>query len=152
MTKMFVGGEWVGARSEEMIPVISPVDGARFAEIPRGAEADVDRAVQAAQRALDGVWGRTSAMERGRILMRLSQKILDASAELAQLEARDTGKPMTTARNDIEILARYFEFYGGGADKVHGQIIPFLDGYTVWLLREPLGVTGHVIPGTIRRR
>jgi aldehyde dehydrogenase (NAD+) len=146
MTKIFVGGEWVGARSEEMIPVISPVDGARFAEIPRGAEADVDRAVQAAQRSLDGVWGRTTATERGRILMRLSQKILDASAELVQLEARDTGKPMTTARNDIDILARYFEFYGGGADKVHGQIIPFLDGFTVSLLREPLGVTGHIIP------
>ena len=59
---------------------------------------------------------------------------------------RDTGKPMTTARNDIQVLGRYFEFYGGAADKVHGEVIPFLDGYSVTLLHEPHGVTGHIIP------
>ena len=146
MSKMFVGGRWIGASGGETIPVLSPVDGEVFDAIARGGPADVDLAVQAAQRALDGPWGRFSATERGRVMMKLAQKILDGAEDLARLEARDTGKPLTTARNDIQVLARYFEFYGGAADKVHGQIIPFLDGYTVSVLREPHGVTGHIIP------
>ena len=79
-------------------------------------------------------------------LMKLGEKVLEHHSELAQLEARDTGKPMTTARTDITVLARYFEFYGGAADKVHGEVIPFLNGYEVNLLREPLGVTAHITP------
>ena len=146
MTKMFVDGKWIDAISGETIPVLSPVDGEAFDAIARGGVADVDLAVQAARRALDGPWGRFSATERGRVMMKLAHKILDGAEDLARLEARDTGKPLTTARNDIQVLARYFEFYGGAADKVHGQIIPFLDGYTVSLLREPHGVTGHIIP------
>ena len=146
MSKMFVDGEWIEASSGETIPVLSPVDGETFDAIARGGAVDVDLAVQAAQRALDGPWGRFSATERGRVMVKLAQKILDGAEELARLEARDTGKPITTARNDIQVLARYFEFYGGAADKVHGQIIPFLAGYTVSVLREPHGVTGHIIP------
>ena len=78
--------------------------------------------------------------------MKIGQAVLDHAEELTQLEARDTGKPMTTARNDINVLARYFEYYGTAADKVHGQAIPFLNGHQVSLLREPLGVTAHIIP------
>jgi len=146
MSSMFIGGRWMAAASGETIPVLSPVDGVTFSEIARARDVDVDTAVQAAQRALSGAWGRMTATERGRVLSRLAQKIADNAEELAQLEARDTGKPLTTARNDMQVLARYFEFYGGAADKVHGQIIPFLDGYTVSVLREPHGVTGHIIP------
>jgi aldehyde dehydrogenase (NAD+) len=146
MSSMFIGGRWVAAADGETIPVLSPVDGQTFGEIARGRAVDVDTAVHAAQRALSGAWGRMTATERGRILSRLAQKIADNAEALAQLESRDTGKPLTTARNDMQVLARYFEFYGGAADKVHGQVIPFLDGYTVTVLREPLGVTGHIIP------
>ncbi len=146
MSSMFIGGKWVGAASGETIPVLSPVDGQAFSAIARGRDVDVDTAVRAATRALSGAWGKMTATERGRVLSRLAQKISDNAEDLAQLEARDTGKPMTTARNDMTVLARYFEFYGGAADKVHGQIIPFLDGYTVSVLREPHGVTGHIIP------
>ena len=146
MGNMFVDGNWIAAASGDMIPVISPVDGVVFDSIARGNASDVDSAVRAAQRALAGSWGRFTATERGRVMMKLAQKILENSEELAQLEARDTGKPMTTARNDIQVLARYFEFYGGAADKVHGQVVPFLDGYAVTVLREPLGVTAHIIP------
>ena len=146
MSKMFVGGKWIGASSGETIPVISPVDGEAFAAIARGTAVDIDLAVTAARRALAGSWGRFTATERGRVMMKLAQKILDDAEDLAQLEARDTGKPITTARNDIQVLARYFEFYAGAADKVHGQVVPFLDGYAVSVLREPLGVTGHIIP------
>ena len=146
MSSMFIGGRWVGAASGETIPVLSPVDGATFGAIARGRDVDVDTAVRAAGRALSGGWGKMTATERGRILSRLAQKISDNAEQLAQLEARDTGKPMSTARSDMTVLARYFEFYGGAADKVHGQIIPFLDGYTVSVLREPHGITAHIIP------
>jgi len=146
MSTMFIGGKWVSAAGGETIPVLSPVDGAAFGEIARARAVDVDTAVSAAQRALAGGWGKMTATERGRVLTRLAQKVADNAEDLAQLEARDTGKPMTTARNDMQVLARYFEFYGGAADKIHGQIIPFLDGYAVSVLREPHGVTGHIIP------
>jgi len=84
--------------------------------------------------------------DKGRVLVKIAQKILDHEEELAQLEARDTGKPITTARNDIKVLARYFEFYGTAADKIHGEVIPFVNGHQVSLIREPLGVTAHIIP------
>ena len=146
MGNMFIDGKWIAGSTGETIPVISPADGQVFDSIARGNAEDIDLAVRAAQRALAGNWGRFTATERGRVLMKLGQKILDHSEELARLEARDTGKPMTTARNDIQVLARYFEFYGSAADKVHGQVVPFLDGYAVTVLREPLGVTAHIIP------
>lgn len=145
-TKLLIGGQWRSAVNEETIPVVAPADGEVFATIPRGKFEDIDLAVAAAHRALDGTWGRSTATERGRLLIRLSQKVLDHAEELAQIEARDAGKPITTARNDVQALARYFEFFGGAADKVHGQVIPFLNGYQVTVLREPLGVTAHIIP------
>ena len=146
MSSMFIGGEWVAAAGGETIPVLSPIDGKTFDSIARGRGVDVDAAVHAAHRALAGAWGKMTATERGRVLSKLAQKVADNAEDLARLEARDTGKPLTTARNDMQVLARYFEFYGGAADKVHGQIIPFLDGYSVSVLREPHGVTGHIIP------
>jgi aldehyde dehydrogenase (NAD+) len=87
-----------------------------------------------------------SATERGRVLTKIGQAVLDHADELTQIESRDTGKPLATARNDIVVLARYFEFYGTAADKVHGEVIPFLNGHHVSLVREPLGVTAHIIP------
>ena len=146
MSKMFINGQWIEAQGGETIAVVSPVDGKEFATIGRGRAYEVDLAVKAAQNALDGDWGRHTAAERGRVLLRLGQTVLDNAEELAQLESRDTGKPLGTARADMQVLARYFEFYGSASDKVHGQIIPFLNGYTVSLLREPHGVTGHIIP------
>ena len=146
MRKMFIGGHWIAARDERGIPVVSPSDGEAFDAIARGGAHEVDLAVKAARAALAGPWGRLTATERGRVLVRIGQAVAAHADELTRLEARDTGKPMTTARNDIDVLARYFEFYGSAADKVHGEVIPFLSGYQVALLREPLGVTAHIIP------
>ena len=87
-----------------------------------------------------------TATDRGRLLVKLGLLILEHHEELAQIEANDTGKPLKLARNDVAATARYFEYYGGAADKVHGDTIPFLDGYQVLILREPRGVTGHIIP------
>jgi aldehyde dehydrogenase (NAD+) len=146
MKPMFIGGRWLPAADGRTLPVIAPADGQPFDAIARGTAHEVDLAVAAARAALDGPWGRMNATERGRLLVRLGQTVLDHEDELTLLEARDTGKPMSTARNDIRVLARYFEFYGTAADKVHGQTIPFLAGHQVSLLREPLGVTAHIIP------
>jgi len=146
MKHMFIGGRWTAARDGRTLPVVAPADGEAFDHIARGTSHEVDLAVAAARAALDGPWGRMTATERGRVLVKIGEMVLAHEEELAQIEARDTGKPMTTARNDIKVLGRYFEFYGSAADKVHGQTIPFLPGHQVSLLREPLGVTAHIIP------
>jgi aldehyde dehydrogenase (NAD+) len=146
MKQMFIGGRWLPAQDGRTLEVVSPADGQAFDRIPRGGTLEVDQAVAAARQALDGPWGRLTATERGRVLVKIAESVLAHEEELAQIEARDTGKPMSTARNDIRVLARYFEFYGHAADKVHGETIPFLAGHQVSLLREPLGVTAHIIP------
>lgn len=144
--QMFIDGKSVDAVSGKKLDVLSPVDGKVFDTIPRGEKADVDLAVAAANQALVGAWGKLNAAERGKLMLKLGEKILQHADELSNLEAKDTGKSMTTAKTDITVLARYFEFYGGGADKVHGQVIPFMNEYSVTVLREPLGVTAHIIP------
>jgi aldehyde dehydrogenase (NAD+) len=142
-----IGGKWQPASDGRTLDMVSPSDGRVFARIARGTKADVDAAVRAARHAYEeGTWGKMTAVERGRLMTKLGEAILANHEELSQLEARDCGKPMKQARADITAAARYFEFYGGAADKVHGQIIPFLDGYTVSVLREPHGVTAHIIP------
>ncbi|MBP6020721.1 MAG: aldehyde dehydrogenase family protein [Burkholderiaceae bacterium] len=146
MTKLLIDGQWVAPQSGDMIDVINPCNGLAFTQIARGGSADIDLAVKAARKALNGPWGAMTATERGRILQRLGILLLDHGEEFAQLEAQDTGKPMSVARNDVTAVARYFEFYGGAADKVHGETIPYLEGYNVNVVRVPHGVTAHIIP------
>ena len=105
MTQMIINGRQVDAADGRSLEVVSPVDGQVFTTIPRGQQADVDAAVQAARGALDGAWGRMTALERGRLLLRLGESVLAHHEELARLESRDTGKPMSTARADITVLA-----------------------------------------------
>ncbi|MFD1941710.1 aldehyde dehydrogenase family protein [Paradevosia shaoguanensis] len=145
-TRCFIGGEWVKPNGQQTLPIENPSTGETIGAIARGEAYDVDRAVAAAHAALDGEWGRMSALERGRILTRIGQKVLERVDDLARLEALDVGKPLKQARADAIALARYMEFYGGAADKVHGETIPYLDGYTVYTLREPHGVTAHIVP------
>lgn len=146
MPTILIAGKWVPSVSGETIDVINPCDGKPFGKIDRGGKADIDLAVAAAQAALEGAWGRMSATERGRILVKFGTLIVAHAEEIAQIEARDTGKPMTVARNDIIAVARYFEYYGGAADKIHGEQIPYMNGYNVQVVRVPHGVTAHIIP------
>ncbi len=139
-----IGGIWTpGAQT---LTLTDPSTGDMLTTIARGRATDIDAAVDAAHAARAGVWGRMTALERGRILTRLGQIVLARADDLAALEARDVGKPLAQARADAVALARYMEFYGGAADKIMGETIPYLDGYTVYTLREPHGVTGHIIP------
>ncbi len=139
-----IAGIWTP--TEAALPLFDPSDGTQITRIARSTGSDIDAAVAAAQAALAGPWGQMTALERGRILTRIGQLILTRTEELAQLEARDVGKPLSQARADAVALARYMEFYGGAADKIMGETIPYLQGYTVYTLREPHGVTGHIIP------
>jgi aldehyde dehydrogenase (NAD+) len=143
---VFVGGRWRPAEAGETLPLLNPSDGSLLAEIARGQGADIGAAVAAAQQALDGDWGRLTAAERGRLLLKMSALVLEQADELARLEALDVGKPVKQGRADAVALARYLEFYGGAADKVHGETIPFANGYTALTLREPHGVTAHIVP------
>ena len=143
---VFIANRWSPAASGRTLPVVAPAEGVTFAEIAAGDAPDIDRAVEAARTALDGAWGRMSATERGRLLSRLGHAIADHAEELARLEARDTGKPLKQARADMVAAARYFEYYGGAADKVHGDTIPFLPGYFAITEHVAHGVVGHVIP------
>ncbi|MDP1999876.1 MAG: aldehyde dehydrogenase family protein [Rhodoferax sp.] len=142
----YIANASIPSSSGRTIPMLDPSDGQAFDEIQRSNAADVDSAVRAARQAMDSVWSKLGAAERGRLLMRLSLKITDYVAELAAIEQRDCGKPTTQARADATALARYFEFYAGACDKLHGETIPYLDGYSVLTWREPHGVTGHIIP------
>jgi len=140
----YIGGQWQTAR--DGIDVVNPSDGQIMARIARGRAADVDAAVTAAQAALDGAWGKLTATERGRLLCRLAELIRRDAEDLARTESEDVGKPMTLARNDVAVCARYFEYYGGAADKVHGETIPFVNDFTVLTVWEPHGVTAHIVP------
>jgi len=142
----FIGNRWVAPATGATLPMVDPSDGQAFAAIAYGTAEDVDAAVRVARHACEGVWGRLAPAEKGRLLARLSRAILDHADELALLEARDCGKPLAQARSDVAACARYFEFYGGACDKLHGETIPYPASYTVLTLREPHGVTGHIIP------
>ena len=128
----FIANEWRDAVDGEHIAVRNPSTGEELARLARGRREDVDLAVRAARQALAGEWGRLTATDRGRILARIG--------------AGDVGKPLTQARADVVALARYLEFYGASADKVHGDTIPYQSGFTVLTIYEPHGVTGHIIP------
>ncbi len=141
-----IGGRWVPSSGGDVLPVEDPSTGEILGELVSGTSDDVDAAVRAAQTALDSDWGQMAAAERGRVLSRIGQAVLQRAGTLADLEAHDVGKPLKQARADALALARYLEFYGGAADKIHGETIPFQHGYTVYTLREPHGVTGHIVP------
>ena len=140
---VFVGGRWRPAEAGETLPLLNPSDGSLLAEIARGQGADIGAAVAAAQQALDGDWGRLTAAERGRLLLKMSALVLEQADELARLEALDVGKPVKQGRADAVALARYLEFYGGAADKVHGETIPFANGYTAF---TPVSYTHLTLP------
>ena len=142
----YIGGRWIEAANSQRFEIQNPSDGSHLADIARSGSEDVDRAVKAARAALGSDWGRMSATDRGRILHRIGEAVLRNVDLLAQLEARDVGKPLKQARADAEALARYLEFYGAAADKIHGDTIPYRAGFTAITIHEPHGVTAHIIP------
>ena len=141
-----IGGHDRPASDGMELDVFSPVDGSLLARIAAGTAQDIDEAVKAARAAFDGAWGRLTATERGRLLMKLASVVEAHADELAILESRDNGKPLRQSRADAIALARYFEFYGSAADKLHGDVIPYLNTHFIGVERVPHGVTGHIVP------
>jgi aldehyde dehydrogenase (NAD+) len=142
----FIGGRERPASDGMTLDVFSPVDGSLFARIASGTAEDIDEAVKAARSAFEGAWGKLTATERGRLLMKLAAVVESHADELAILESRDNGKPLRQSRADAIALARYFEFYGSAADKLHGDVIPYLNTHFIGVERVPHGVTGHIVP------
>ncbi|MFJ5772143.1 aldehyde dehydrogenase family protein [Psychrobacillus sp. NPDC093180] len=144
---MLINGEWVGDDRHEWMPVFNPSNGKKIAEIVKGNERHVDDAVSAAQRAFESdEWQKVKPFERGQLLVNLANYIRENADQWSEWECADVGKPISQARADVEAAARYFEFYGGAADKVMGDSIPIEDGILNVTVLEPLGVTAHIIP------
>jgi len=143
---MLIDGEWVGATSGKTFNVINPATTEVIARVPDAGPADVDRAVQAARRAFEGPWRETTAQERGRILLRLAEKTRRELPRLAELETTNSGKPLAESEFDINDVATCFEYYGGLATKLHGEILSVPDNALSLAMKEPLGVAGQIIP------
>jgi len=144
---MYINGRWVPSINEETIEVTNPSNGEIIATIPRGNANDIDDAVKAAKEAFASeAWRRVKPHERGYLLFVMAEKIRENRDELAELETMDVGKPLAQGYADIDAAIRYFEFYAGAADKLMGDTIPIQDGIIDYVVREPIGVTGHIIP------
>ncbi|HEV2488961.1 MAG TPA: aldehyde dehydrogenase family protein [Candidatus Acidoferrales bacterium] len=145
--RMHINGEWVESKTGKYFPVYDPSTEEIIAEVPEADEHDANRAVAAARAAFDsGAWPQTTAQERGRILFRLADRIRKESAMLAELESRNSGKPIVEAEYDISDAATCFEYYGGLATKVLGHVNPVPDNALSLSLREPIGVAAQIIP------
>ncbi len=143
----FIGNIPVPCASGETLPVVDPADGEPFDALQRSNAPDIEAAVQQARRCLDdGSWSRLAPIQRSRLLHVLSEQVEAHAEELAKIESRDCGKPLRQARADAQALVRYFEFYAGACDKLHGETIPSAAGMSVLTWREPHGVTGHIVP------
>lgn len=144
---MLVNGEWIGDHSVDWIPVKNPSTGKTVAEIVRGTKEHVDLAVGGARKAFESdEWRAFKPFERGQLLLEMASYIRKHAEELSLLECQDVGKPLSQARADIEAAARYFEFYGGAADKVMGDTIPIEDRMLNMNVLEPVGITVHIVP------
>ena len=144
---MYINGEFVESADKKYFPVVDPSTEEVMAEVPEANETDVNRAVAAAKAAFDsGAWPQTTAQDRGRILFRLAERIRKEAPHLAELEARNSGKPIVEAEYDINDAATCFEYYGGMATKILGQVNPVPDNALSLSLREPIGVAAQIIP------
>jgi acyl-CoA reductase-like NAD-dependent aldehyde dehydrogenase len=144
--RLFIDGEFVDALDGARFGTIDPHDGSVIAEVAQAGPADVDRAVAAATAAFPA-WARMQASARGRLLLRLADLIEANTDELATLESLDTGHPIRDSRSlDVPRTAATFRYFGGMADKVQGDVIPVEPGFLNYVLREPLGVVGMIVP------
>ena len=145
--KNFVNNQWVAAASGETFPVYDPSTEEVIANVAAAGKSDVDAAVKAAREAFDdGPWRQTTAQDRGRILFKLAEKIRQNSAALAELECRNSGKPIVEAEYDIADVATCFEYYGGLATKVTGHVNPVPDNALSFTCASRSASPAQIIP------
>jgi len=145
-TKLFIGGKFVDALAGGTIDTVNPHDGSVIAKVAEARAEDVDRAVEAATKAFPK-WSRMAAMDRGRLLLKLADAIEANAEELAKLESTDTGHPVKDSTVlDVPRTAVTYRYFGGMADKLQGSVVPVEAGFLNYVLREPIGVVGQIVP------
>ncbi|MGH2436531.1 MAG: gamma-aminobutyraldehyde dehydrogenase, partial [bacterium] len=144
--RMFIGGEWVDSVTGEREEILNPATAEVIAEVPRSSKEDVDRAVAAAKTAFVA-WSDSTPAERMGMLLRLADRIDEHAAELAQIESRNVGKPITVSRADLPFISDNLRFFAGAARVLEGKSTgEYVRGMTSWIRREPIGVVGLIAP------
>ena len=145
--KLLINNEWRDASGGKTMEVINPATEEVIATVASADSSDVDAAVAAARAAFNGPWGQMSARERGRMVRKLADRLLERADEVARLETLHNGKPIFESRQiEIPAAAECFEYYAGWSDKIMGETIPVKGNYLTYTLREPLGVVAAIVP------
>lgn len=144
--QLFINGVWCPSTSGQLIESVNPANEEVIATFARGNAADIDAAVAAARTAVEGPWRKLRPRDRVRLLLDLARAIEKHADELAHLETIDSGKPLRLSKWEVLSTARYFEYYAGAADKLHGEQIPLGSNFIDFTIREPRGVTAHIVP------
>src|SRR5712691_7231104 len=145
--QLFINNEWRDAVGGTTIEVVNPATEEVIAEVASADRSDVDAAVAAARAALDGPWGKLSARERGKLVWKIGEKLIERADEIARLETLHNGKPIFESRQiEVPAAAECFQYYAGWSDKIHGETIPVKGNYLTYTLREPVGVVAAIVP------
>src|SRR5437870_4543079 len=145
--QLFINNEWRDAAGRKTIEVVNPATEEMIAEVASADQADVDAAVAAARAAFDGPWSKVSARERGRIVWKIGEKLMEKADEIARLETLHNGKPIFESRQiEVPAAAECFQYFAGWADKIHGETIPVKGNFLTYTLREPVGVVAAIVP------
>jgi len=146
--KMWIGGKWIEAESGRTIPVVNPANGEVFSSVSCGDRAEVDKAVEAARRAFP-VWSRKTQAERSKIMLDIADRLQKKIKELAELESRDHGFPITVSENVLQASFRIFEYAAQCARTLLSDVIPLQSNFRVCMEREPIGVTALITPWNV---
>jgi acyl-CoA reductase-like NAD-dependent aldehyde dehydrogenase len=145
--QLFINNEWRDAAGGTTLEVVNPATEEVIAEVASAERADVDAAVAAARAALDGPWSTLSARERGRLVWKIGERLMERADEIARLETLHNGKPIFESRHiEVPAAAECFQYYAGWADKIHGETVPVKGNYLTYTLREPVGVVAAIVP------
>ncbi len=145
--QLLIGGEWRDAEGGKTRPVVNPATEEVIAEVASASKADVDAAVAAARAAKDGPWGQMSGRERGRLIWKHGEKLMEQADEVARLETLHNGKPIMESRHiEIPMAAECLQYFAGWADKIQGETVPVRGKAFVYTQREPLGVVAAIVP------
>jgi betaine-aldehyde dehydrogenase len=143
----FINGKWMAAQSKATREIRDPGNGELLAKVPESGRGDVEFAVRAAREAFDrGPWRKATALDRGKLLFKVADSIRSQAKELSELEVKNCGKPLAEAEFDVADAANCFEFYGGLATKIHGETMQVPANSLSYVVREPIGVCGQIIP------
>ncbi len=145
--QLFINGEWRDAGGGKTLEVVNPATEEVIAEVASAEQSDVDAAVAAARAALDGPWGKLPARERGKLVWKIGEKLIEKADDLARLETLHNGKPIFESRHiEVPAAAECFQYFAGWADKIHGETVPVKGNYLTYTVREPVGVVAAIVP------